>query len=252
MNYKDLMESGETTYLETDRFKHFKDAQMSERYFSNYISYKTNPSLLNFQQDMAYLATEQAGYASDYSFVFFAEKAELTTELKAHLEEAGFETLKHLIFTNQVTNLRLSDKSLPDVSIVPLGDLYREAYFAKKYQDYLAYGTTYADQMQLSNQAGLPKPGSQIFLAIKEEEIIGDVTAWYFGEFVEVDDFRVDDAFQGQGIGSALQKAAIADYEQVILIAEEENRDMYQHQGYQEASWYWTALRSPRSYTNKE
>ncbi|HEO2598638.1 TPA: GNAT family N-acetyltransferase, partial [Streptococcus agalactiae] len=27
---------------------------------------------------------------------------------------------------------------------------------------------------------------------------------------------------------------------------EEENRKMYEHQGYEEVAYYWTALRSPR------
>ncbi|HEO7137618.1 TPA: GNAT family N-acetyltransferase, partial [Streptococcus agalactiae] len=40
MHYKELLESSEKAYLETNRYKHFKNIITSERYFSNYISYK--------------------------------------------------------------------------------------------------------------------------------------------------------------------------------------------------------------------
>ncbi|MFU2181487.1 hypothetical protein ACM0P9_04370 [Streptococcus pluranimalium] len=59
-----------------------------------------------------------------------------------------------------------------------------------------------------------------------------------------MDDFQVEEAFRGRGIGSALQKEASKGYQYAILIAEEINRDMYQHQAYQEVAYYWTALRT--------
>ena len=98
--------------------------------------------------------------------------------------------------------------------------------------------------MLADNEANLLSNGSKIFLALDGERIIGDVTAWFFGDYVEVDDFSVQEAYRGRGIGSALQRAALAGQKKVILIAEEENRAMYQHQGYEEVSWYWTALQS--------
>ena len=45
MNYKELLEAGEPVYRENTRFKHFKNPVTSERYFSNYLSYKLMPSL---------------------------------------------------------------------------------------------------------------------------------------------------------------------------------------------------------------
>ena len=72
MDYKELLESGEPVYRETTRFKHFKNPVTSERYFSNYLSYKRMPSLSELEADLAYLAQEQAGYVSNYAFLFFA------------------------------------------------------------------------------------------------------------------------------------------------------------------------------------
>lgn len=94
------------------------------------------------------------------------------------------------------------------------------------------------------NKANLFSNGSNIFLALDGERIIGDLTVWYLGDYVEIDDFSVQKAYRGRGIGTALQRAALAGQQKVMLIAEEENRAMYQHQGYKEVSWYWTALQS--------
>lgn len=90
MNYKELLESGEPVYLENARFKHFKNPVTSERYFSNYLSYKEMPSLSDMEADLAYLAREQKDYFSDFAFLFFAENQDLSAALRAYLEEQGF------------------------------------------------------------------------------------------------------------------------------------------------------------------
>ena len=244
MDYKELLESGEPVYRETTRFKHFKNPVTSERYFSNYLSYKLMPNLSELREDLTYLAQEQAGYVSKYAFLFFAEKGEWSPEIRNFLEREGFETAKHLIFTNSVDQIQLRCSDLGDIRILELDDSYLDAYLAYKYQAHLEYGQAYADQMRADNEANLLSNGSKIFLALDGERIIGDVTAWFFGDYVEVDDFSVQEAYRGRGIGSALQRAALAGQKKVILIAEEENRAMYQHQGYEEVSWYWTALQS--------
>lgn len=244
MDYKELLESGEPVYRETTRFKHFKNPVTSERYFSNYLSYKLMPSLSELREDLTYLAQEQKAYPTSYAFLFFAEKGEWSQEIRDFLEREGFETAKHLIFTNSVDQIQLRCSDLGDIWILELVDSYLDAYLAYKYQAYLEYGQAYANQMRADNEANLLSNGSKIFLALDGERIIGDVTAWFFGDYVEVDDFSVQEAYRGRGIGSALQRAALAGQKKVILIAEEENRAMYQHQGYEEVSWYWTALQS--------
>lgn len=253
MKYKELLESGEPIYKENDRFKHFKNPVTSERYFSNYLSYKTMPTVDELEADLAYLADEQANYASDFAFLFFAEKEEFSDALRKELEGQDFEFSKHLVFTNHVDQLQLKPRNLGSIQIVELTADHLAAYIQMKYQDHLEYGQVYADQMKADHEANLLSNSSKVYLALEGDKIIGDVTAWFFGEYVEVDDFHVAQNYRGRGIGTALQLAAIADYQQVILIAEEENRAMYEHQGYAEVSWYWTALKSNnRSYKGEE
>lgn len=244
MNYKNLLESGEPVHYENDRFKHFKNPVTSERYFSNYLSYKIMPTTVQLEQDLAYLGQEQKGYASDFAFLFFAENQDFSVEMKKYLDSQGFECSKHLIFTNLVENLQLKARDLGDIRIVQLDESHLNAYLQVEYQAHLQYGQTYADQMLADGRATALTNGSKVYLALDGEKIIGSLTAWFFEGYVEVDDYHVDSAYQGRGIGSALQMAALENQEKVILIAEEENRDMYQHQGYKEVAWYWTALRS--------
>ena len=244
MNYKELLESGEPVYLENARFKHFKNPVTSERYFSNYLSYKEMPSLSDMEADLAYLAREQKDYFSDFAFLFFAENQDLSVALRAYLEEQGFGFSKHLVFTSPVSHLRLKARDLGGIRIVQLDESHLENYLQALYQEHLQYGQVYADQMLADSRAHLLGNGSKVYLALDDQKIIGSITAWFFEGYVEVDDYQVDAAYRGRGIGTALQLAALGKQEKVILIAEEENRSMYLHQGYVEVSWYWTALRS--------
>ena len=244
MHYKELLESGEPVYRETTRFKHFKNPVTSERYFSNYLSYKRMPSQSELREDLTYLAQEQEAYPTSYAFLFFSEKEEWSPEIRNFLEREGFETAKHLIFTNSVDQIQLRCSDLGDIRILELDDSYLDAFLAYKYQAHLEYGQAYVDQVLADNEANLLSNGSKIYLALDGQRIVGSVTAWFLGDYVEIDDFSVQEAYRGRGIGSALQRAALAGQKKVILIAEEENRAMYQHQGYEEVSWYWTALQS--------
>lgn len=244
MHYKELLESGEPVYRETTRFKHFKNPVTSERYFSNYLSYKRMPSQSELREDLTYLAQEQEAYPTSYAFLFFSEKEEWSPEIRNFLEREGFETAKHLIFTNSVDQIQLRCSDLGGIRILELDDSYLDAFLAYKYQAHLEYGQAYVDQVLADNEANLLSNGSKIYLALDGQRIVGSVTAWFLGDYVEIDDFSVQEAYRGRGIGSALQRAALAGQKKVILIAEEENRAMYQHQGYEEVSWYWTALQS--------
>ena len=244
MNYKELLEAGEHVYRENTRFKHFKNPVTSERYFSNYLSYKRMPSQSELREDLTYLAQEQEAYPTSYAFLFFSEKEEWSPEIRNFLEREGFETAKHLIFTNSVDQIQLRCSDLGGIRILELDDSYLDAFLAYKYQAHLEYGQAYVDQVLADNEANLLSNGSKIYLALDGQRIVGSVTSWFLGDYVEIDDFSVQEAYRGRGIGSALQRAALAGQKKVILIAEEENRAMYQHQGYEEISWYWTALQS--------
>ena len=179
MDYKELLESGEPIFRENTRFKHFKNPVTSERYFSNYLSYKRMPSLSEVEADLAYLAQEQAGYVSNYAFLFFTENQEISAELADYLKNQGFGFSRHLIFTSQVEGLRLKDHNLGDIRIVELDEAYLEDYLQVQYQDHLQYGQVYAEQMLADNRDYLLTNGSKIYLALDGQRIVGSVTAWF-------------------------------------------------------------------------
>ena len=45
-----------------------------------------------------------------------------------------------------------------------------------------------------------------MYIALKNGKIIGDVTAWRYGNYIEIDDFSVIEKERGKDIGSQLQK----------------------------------------------
>ena len=195
---------------------------------------------------------EQAGYVSHYAFLFFAENQEISAELADYLNNQGFGLSRHLIFTSPVEDLQFKDRNLGGIRIVELDETYLEDYLQVQYQDHLQYGQVYAEQMLADNRAHLLTNGSKIYLALDGQRIVGSVTAWFFEAYVEIDDYQVDAAYQGRGIGTALQKAALANQERAILVAEEANCSMYHHQGYKEVASYWIALRSDSRQTKDD
>lgn len=140
---------------------------------------------------------------------------------------------------------------LGGIRIVELDETYLEDYLQVQYQDHLQYGQVYAEQILADNRAHLLTNGSKIYLALDGQRIVGSVTAWFFEAYVEIDDYQVDAAYQGRDWDHA-SKAALANQEQAILVAEEANRPMYHHQGYKEVASYWIALRSDSRQTKDD
>lgn len=246
MGFKNLLMSHNKVYKETASYYHMKNPQMNERYYDNYMDYKIMPSLHVFKEDMAYLSQEQKDYPDDYAMVFFPEQMPIPTDLQEYLEKEGFEFSKHIIFTNDLANLNLKKADLGTIRIEELSPESLTDYLQLKYQNNLEFGQDYAEQMLAFNKENLPEKSSKIYIASDGDKLIGDVTAWDYGDYVEIDDFSVLEDYRGRGIGSALQSSASQGYQKVILISEEENRAMYEHQGYEEVSYYWTVLKSSR------
>ncbi|WP_306693971.1 GNAT family N-acetyltransferase [Streptococcus didelphis] len=153
---------------------------------------------------------------------------------------------KHIIFTNKLENLKLRRADLKNILIEELDKEWLPAYLDLKYHQNLEFGEDFAKLMFEFNKHNLPEKGSRIYIAREGNKLVGDVTAWYFDDYVEIDDFSVVKEYQGRGIGSALQLKASEGYNKLILVSKEINRKMYEHQGYKEVAYYWTALRSSR------
>ena len=59
-----------------------------------------------------------------------------------------------------------------------------------------------------------------------------------------MDGFEVAESWRHQGVGSLLQKASLTKgVAKAILIAEEENRPLYEHQGFQQVAYYIDAIK---------
>lgn len=252
MTYKAILTDYSQAYRETERFYHFKDSHLKNRYYSNYLDYKTLPSLEQVIADLDYLKEEQKDYPLDYAMVFFPENEELRESLSTYLEASQFEIEKHLIFRAPISDLRFSEKGVNTITIERLSEHFFRDYLDYKYQQRFIYGENFAKEMYDWEQVNLPREGAEIFIARDGQNIIGDVTAWYYGDHIEMDDFSVLETYRGKGVGSALQKEASQGVQAAILISQEENRQMYEHQGYREAAHYWTAIRKEESHKKKD
>ncbi|MFS1663458.1 GNAT family N-acetyltransferase [Streptococcus sp. zg-JUN1979] len=224
---------------ETSRFIYFKDALLSERYDANVLAYKKMPSLMEIQSDIAFVRQAQKDYPSDYVQIDFPENATLPRLLDDYVTQEGFERSTYLIFWATSEDLVLSSKKVEGVSVHRLDEELFERYYHYIYPSLEAYGQVYAQQMFKYKKGFIENPQASIFLALKDESIVGEITAWYHGDSVEFDEFEVVKELRGQGIGSLLEKAAMTkSVSNVILIAEEENRHLYQHQGFKEVGHY--------------
>lgn len=242
MDFTRLMVAEEQPTVVTQRFAYFQDKNQPSTYWSNYILYHTMPSLAEFEADVAWVKDQQAEYERTYAHFFFPDQTDLSAELENYLAEQDYEVTKHLVMTAPVSALRLAEKPLDGIAIVELTEELLPLFHDYRYQQRLVYGEDYAKEAGQAEQTILEED-CRVFLALHEGQIIGDVTGWYFGDYAEIDDFRVDEVFRGRGIGSQLQRAAIGDCQQVILLAEEENQQMYQYQGYQVASYHYNVLK---------
>lgn len=252
MTYKTLLTDYSQVYRDTDRFYHFKDSDLKTRYYSNYLDYKILPRLEQLSADLAYLREEQKDYPLDYAMVFFPENAELPENIKAYLKAEQFEIEKHIIFSTPISRLKLSQKVIDGITIERLSERLFRDYLDYKYQQRLVYGENFAKEMHVWDQVHLPEKGSEILIARDDQDIIGDVTAWHYGDYIEMDDFSVLENYRGKGIGSALQKEASKGFQYAILISEEVNRQMYEHQGYEEVAHYWAGTRKEESHKKKD
>ncbi|AND79450.1 GNAT family N-acetyltransferase [Streptococcus pantholopis] len=241
--YKEILMAHLQKKLVTERYIYYSRSDLALRYDNNLLDYQIMPDRDSFKEDLDFIALQQKGYPLSYVNIAFPEKIELPEPWQAQLYGEGFELKRFLVFTAPAASLNLSDSGA--VRIEELSETSYQDYMDKHEEEYRQYGDTYYQQMSLFNrELASNTSGGKIFLAIKKGQIVGELTAWYSQHFVEIDNFIVDEDLRGQGIGKHLQDRAVKTADSVILVTEEDNRAMYEHQGYQEAAFYWSAFKS--------
>ena len=244
MYYQKVLSRRSRLSHETERFVYFKNTDLSERFSENYLLYKSVPSLKQFQEDMAFLRREQADYSSRYVHFHFPENQALPEELAQFLRAEHFQVSEHLIFWAEVDRLKLSQKIPQKVEVKAMDASLYPLYKAVSSPYYLDYSKAYSQQMAGYNYAFVENEQASLFLALTGQKIIGVMAAWYSGDIVEMDGFEVAESWRHQGVGSLLQKASLTNgVAKAILIAEEENRPLYEHQGFQQVAYYIDAIK---------
>ncbi|AXQ78595.1 N-acetyltransferase [Streptococcus chenjunshii] len=243
--YKNILMNHLQKKQVSERYIYYGRPDLALRYDNNIWDYHLMPDREMFEADLSFIAQEQKDYPLDYANIAFPEKTELPVSWQTQLQADGFELERLLIFTAPAVSLNLSHSAASaDIKIEQLSETTYQAYMDKHAEEYRQYGDAYYQQMTLFNQELINVPDGKLFLAVKNGQIVGELTVWYSQYFAEIDNFMVDESLRGQGIGKRLQEEAIKTADSVILIAAEENRAMYEYQGYQETAFYWTAFKS--------
>ncbi|NEW63455.1 GNAT family N-acetyltransferase [Granulicatella sp. zg-ZJ] len=227
--------------VETSRYIYEQNERYSERYDSNVLYYKVMPTLEELKEDIAFVKEKQANYQSEYVHLSFPENECLPEDIEKVLKEWSFDLSTEVLMCLNEEKANFTKSCTFNVTIEKLTEKWLEIYFKKYDEETIQYGNLYREQAKQYIQDILQK--GDILLAVDKDTIIGDVILHYQKDFIEIDNFQVDEAYQRQGVGTLLQKAVLhkkLSNQKLVLIAEQgsDAHMMYQHQGYEEIGFY--------------
>ncbi|MER0124001.1 GNAT family N-acetyltransferase [Streptococcus sp. ZJ93] len=239
--YKEIVSTSSPMDVQTKHYTYTQNPTYSERYDSNLLYYKIMPTVKELEEDIAFVKEKQKSYTSDYVHLSFPENQDLPEEIRQKLEDLSFEISMEAILILNEQKADFSKESPLDIELEPLTEKWLEPYFERLDQDVKEYGELYGQQVrQFVSEIML---NNEILLAIYQGKIIGEVTLHFSEEYIEIDNFMVDETYQGQGVGSLLQREVLKrkkSNQKVILIVEKDASvyEMYRKQGYEEVASY--------------
>ncbi|WP_226528723.1 GNAT family N-acetyltransferase [Metabacillus niabensis] len=221
---------------ENDLFRHFHYPKMLSRYDSNFIEFKTLPSLTEFQDTEAYLREYHLKKGQKHVKFYFPANIKPTGELVAYLTDMGYEVGFLELYAIQPKHFpEVSDN--PDIDIQVVTDKSLEALLTLQYKHDVNYGSEFAGQKADLIKRQFEDQNIQQLLAFYKGTPAGYVDVIISNETAEIDNLTVDERYQNKGIGSRLQKYVMASFPEktVILVADGEDtpREMYKKQNYQ-------------------
>ncbi|MBU7595137.1 GNAT family N-acetyltransferase [Metabacillus halosaccharovorans] len=221
---------------ENDLYRHYHYPKMLTRYDSNFIEFKTLPSLTEFQDAEAYLREYHLRKGQKHVKFYFPAKIKPTGELVAYLTDMGYDVGFLELYAIQPKHFpEVIDN--PDIDIQVVTDKSLEALLALHYKHDLNYGNEFAGQKSDLIKRQFEDQNIQQLLAFYKGTPAGYVDVIISSGTAEIDNLTVDELYQNKGIGSRLQKYVMESFPEktVILVADGEDtpRKMYKKQNYQ-------------------
>ncbi|MDW0116005.1 GNAT family N-acetyltransferase [Sporosarcina thermotolerans] len=216
-------------------YRHFHYPEMLVRYDSNFIEFKTIPSLTEFKEIENYLRDFHVKRGQKHVKFSFPANIKPTEELSAYLADRGYETGFLELYTIQPKDFP-SITNNPDIDIQAVTDRTLNIYLDLQYKHDLEIGNEFAEQKADLIKRQFTDHDILQVLAFYKGSPAGYVDVIVSNETAEIDNLTVDESFQKKGIGSRLQKFVMDSFPEkvVILVADGEDtpREMYKKQNY--------------------
>ncbi len=234
LTFNNIYTLGEIVF-ENDLFKHFHYPKMLIRYDSNFIEFKSMPSLEEFINAATYLRDYHVKNGQKHVKFTFPANEKLTTELLDYMENEIYDIGFLELYSIQASQFPEIVEN-PNIEIQVVGDRNFEEFLSVQYKQDLDLGKEFANQKINLYKQQLQNPNIVQLLSFYEGVPVGSVAVILTNETVEIDDLAVDESYRERGIGSRLQKYVMNLFpnKTVILVADGEDtpREMYQKQNY--------------------
>ena len=220
---------------ENTHYRHFHYPEMLTRYDSNFIEFKTLPSLKEFKEVENYLSDYHLNRGQKHVKFYFPANIKPTGELSKYLTAMDYEIGYLELYAIQPEHFP-PIRNNSDIDIQVVTDKNLEVLLDLRYKNDLEFGTEFAKQKVDLIKRQFEDQDIQQVLAFYMGSPAGYVDVIISDETVEIDDLTVDESSRNKGIGSSLQNFVMESFSKkvVILVADGEDtpREMYKKQNY--------------------
>ncbi|ASK61545.1 GNAT family N-acetyltransferase [Virgibacillus phasianinus] len=233
--FRDIYTPGYVAF-ENNEYKHIHYPEMLIRYDSNFIDFKTMPSLEKFKTAANYLREFHLKNGQQHVKFYLPENEKPTKELINHFNDVAYEFGYNELYVIKPSQFPSIDDH-QDIQIVAVTDGNFDVFLQLQYQQDLEFGEEFANQKVNMHKRNFRDPKFLQVMAYYQSNPAGSVDLIVSGDKVEIDGLNVLETFQKKGIGSRLQKFVMDAFpdKTVILVADgaDTPKEMYKKQGYQ-------------------
>ena len=229
---------------ENKQCRHVHYPEMLTRYDSNFIEFKTLPSLTEFKGAEYYLKTYHIKNGQKHVKFYFPADEKIGEELTGYLNHSCYEIGFIELYAIQPNQFPLVENN-PDIEIQAVTAENLETFLKLQYQQDLEFGSEFADQKVDLHKRNFNDEDILQVIAFYKGVPAGSVDVIISNETAEIDGLVVNVNYQKKGIGSRLQKFVMDTFHDktIILVADGEDtpREMYQRQNYQYLGYKYQA-----------
>ncbi|WHX98400.1 GNAT family N-acetyltransferase [Neobacillus sp. DY30] len=221
---------------ENELYQHYHFPEMLSRYDSNYIEFKTFPTLEELKSAERYLRDFHRKNGQKHVKFKFPSYEKIPADLVNYLNQVNYDI--GFLELYSIDPKQFPDvKDHPDIKVQMVTEKNLKAFLALQYQQDIVFGSNFANQKVELNKQIFEDPNVMQLLALYKGTPAGAVDVIISEDTAEIDNLGVDEAFQRKGIGSRIQKFVMDTFHDktVILVADGQDtpKDMYKKQNYQ-------------------